>query len=70
MTGEFLNTGQAAKLLRLSPRTLEKFRVQGGGPRFFKIGRLVYYTQQTLEEWAESRMRTSTSDKGQRRLAA
>lgn len=62
MTGEFLNTKQAAKQLRVSPRTLEKFRVQGAGPRFFKIGRLVYYTVQTMEEWTASRIRTSTSD--------
>lgn len=64
MTREFLSTNQSAEQLRVSPRTLEKYRVTGGGPKFFKIGRLVYYTPQTLEEWTASRLRTSTSDQG------
>jgi len=61
---ELLSTDQAAEILRVSPRTLEKFRVQGSGPKFFKIGRLVYYSTETLEEWKRSRLRTSTSDQG------
>ena len=64
MAGEFLNTDQAAERLRVSPRTLEKFRVVGAGPKFFKIGRLVFYTADTLENWTQSRIRTSTSDQG------
>jgi hypothetical protein len=61
---ELLNTDQAAERLRVSPRTLEKFRVLGAGPKFFKIGRLVFYSAGTLEEWKLSRLRRSTSDKG------
>ena len=64
MAGELLNTEQAAKRLRISPRTLEKFRVKGAGPKFFKIGRLVFYSDETLEEWTRSRLRNSTSDPG------
>ena len=60
------NTEQAADALRVSPRTLEKMRVEGRGPKFFKIGRLVYYSAETLEEWKRSRLRTSTSDRGAR----
>jgi len=33
-----LTTKEAAHLLRLSPRTLEGFRVRGMGPRFIKAG--------------------------------
>jgi hypothetical protein len=62
MIREFLSTSQSAEQLRVSPRTLEKYRVTGGGPKFFKIGRLVYYTPETLEEWTASRLRTSTSE--------
>src|SRR3546814_10235394 len=35
----FLTNAEAATWLKLSPRTLEKQRVLGGGPPFRKIGR-------------------------------
>ena len=31
-------TPEAAKLVRLSPRTLERMRVDGSGPKYFKAG--------------------------------
>ena len=34
----YLTNDEAAAFLRLSPRTLEKQRVIGGGPRFRKFG--------------------------------
>ena len=40
---EFLTTDEAGAFLRLSPRTLEKQRVLGGGPRFRKFGARVVY---------------------------
>ncbi len=61
----FLRTKEAAGRLGLSPRTLEKMRVTGAGPVFFKVGRLVAYTERTLEEWIATRRRESTSDPGQ-----
>lgn len=64
MQPQLLNTDQAAERLRISPRTLEKFRVQGAGPKFFKIGRLVFYSAETIDEWTRSRLRSSTSDQG------
>ena len=39
----YLTNNEAAAFLRLSPRTLEKQRVIGGGPRFHKFGRRVMY---------------------------
>ena len=38
-----LDNKEAARFLKLSPRTLEKMRVVGGGPRFRKHGRRVLY---------------------------
>lgn len=61
----YLKTEDAAARLGLSPRTLEKMRVLGTGPAFFKLGRLVAYTEEILDEWAQSRLRRSTSDRGQ-----
>lgn len=61
---EFLTTGEAAALLRLSPRTLEKQRVLGGGPRFRKFGARVLYAAADLLAWADSRAYGMTSDPG------
>lgn len=56
-----LTQGEAAKLLRLSERTLERLRVAGGGPHFVKTGRLVRYRECDLEEWIVARVVSSTS---------
>jgi len=48
--------------LRLSPRTLEKLRVLGGGPRFRKFGRRVRYALADLDAWADGRSYAMTSD--------
>lgn len=61
---EFLTTDEAGTFLRLSPRTLEKQRVLGGGPRFRKFGARVVYATADLRAWADSRAYGMTSDPG------
>jgi hypothetical protein len=61
---EFLTTDEAGAFLRLSPRTLEKQRVLGGGPRFRKFGARVVYAATDLRAWADSRAYGMTSDPG------
>ncbi len=61
---EFLTNDEAAVFLRLSPRTLEKQRVLGGGPRFRKFGARVLYAVDDLRAWANSRAYGMTSDPG------
>jgi hypothetical protein len=58
----FLSNDQAASFLNLSPRTLEKLRVVGGGPTFSKLGRRVVYAREDLQSWATAKRRASTSD--------
>lgn len=58
----FLDNREAADYLKLSPRTLEKHRVTGGGPRFRKFGRRVVYAVADLEAWANARICEDTSD--------
>ena len=53
---------QAAEYLCVKPRTLESWRLQGIGPSYVKVGRLVRYLQTTLDEWILSCQRKSTSD--------
>lgn len=48
-SARYLTNNEAAAFLRLSPRTLEKQRVIGGGPRFRKFGRRVMYAIADLE---------------------
>lgn len=59
---QYLTEREAADFLRLSPRTLEKHRNVGTGPRFRKFGRIVRYTLPDLKRWAESRNFGMTSD--------
>jgi len=66
-TSPFLSNVEAARYLRLSPRTLEKFRVTGGGPKFRKLGRRVVYAVTDLHEWAGSRVCTMTGDRPKNR---
>ena len=55
----YLTNNEAAAFLRLSPRTLEKQRVIGGGPCFHKFGRRVMYALTDLEAWAKRRSSVS-----------
>jgi hypothetical protein len=57
----YLTNDEAAAFLKLSPRTLEKQRVKGTGPRFRKFGRRVVYSLQDLESWSNERVFDSTA---------
>ena len=59
-----LDTEAAAREVGLSPRTLEKMRVYGGGPIFEKNGRRVVYDIDDLHAWRHRNKRRSTSDYG------
>lgn len=58
----YLTNNEAAAYLRLSPRTLEKLRITGGGPRFHKFGRRVMYALIDVEAWASERSFETTFD--------
>ncbi|WP_205521392.1 helix-turn-helix domain-containing protein [Phaeobacter sp. LSS9] len=53
--GEWLNTGHVARLLKISPSSLEKARSLGRGPYaalpYHKIGRLVRYRRTDIESF-------------------
>jgi hypothetical protein len=62
VSDRYLTNAEAAAVLKLSPRTLEKLRVNGGGPRFRKFGSRVIYAREDLDAWANARICESTSD--------
>ncbi len=64
----YLRTPEAARLLGLSERTLEKHRVYGTGPTFLKLGGRVVYTVEALTNWASQGCRQSTHDTGVGRI--
>ena len=60
----YLRTKEAAQLLSLSARTLEKHRTYGTGPAYRKLGGRVVYSVDDLQAWAERGAKQSTSDPG------
>ena len=51
----YLTTSEAAKIAKISPRTLERLRTLGGGPKWTTAGRAVRYRVDWLDQWLESR---------------
>lgn len=64
MSDQLLTAHEAAKLLTVKPKTLDRWRWLGGGPKFYKVGRLVRYKRSDLEAFLAAGERTSTSDPG------
>ena len=61
LTEPLLPTRRAAELLGgLSVRTLERWRVEGRGPRYVRIGGRVMYDPRDLAEFAARGARVST----------
>lgn len=60
-----LYQAEVAYLTAQSERTLEAYRLRGGGPPFIVIGkRGVRYRRGDVQEWIAARRRRSTSDSG------
>ena len=63
---DLMTTPEAATYVRRSPRTLERYRVTGEGPKFLKPDGRVLYRRGDLDDWLEGSVRRSTSDPGPR----
>lgn len=62
MTKRILRTPQAAEYVGLSPATLEKKRLIGGGPRFVRLGgRAVGYDIRDLDKWLDAQRQDEDS---------
>lgn len=49
---QFFLAHEAANYLRVSPRTLERWRANGTGPKFRKHGGIVVYARNELERYS------------------
>ena len=62
MKPNLVSTQEAAEYLGgFKPNTLEGWRVRGEGPRYLKIGKLVRYSVDDLDEFLKTRVRQSTT---------
>ncbi len=58
-----LTETEAAEILAVSVRTIQNWRIRGGGPPFYKlVAKTVRYRLGDLVEWLEQNRRGSTSE--------
>ena len=57
----FLTVMEAANYLRLSKSFLDKLRCNGGGPKYHRHGRRIFYKVEDLDAWSDGRCFSSTS---------
>jgi hypothetical protein len=58
-----VNENEAATFIGYTIRALQGWRVKGGGPKFVKVSaRSIRYRRRDLIEWADSLLKTSTSE--------
>lgn len=63
--GALFDQSAAAKFLNVSPKTLEKWRWSGCGPKFLRLsGRVIRYRISDLNEFLSQCERRSTSESG------
>jgi predicted site-specific integrase-resolvase len=60
MSIKHLRQADVAERWSVSPRTLERWRWMGQGPRFLKAGGRVVYRVEDIEAFEAAQMRTST----------
>lgn len=56
-----LNQLELARRWAISPRTLERWRWTGSGPRFLKVGKRVVYREDDVLAYEAPRVHESTS---------
>lgn len=64
MEKPFINQIDLSRRWGISPRTLERWRWQGQGPRFIKLGNRVVYGIEDIKCYETAQLRTSTTDAG------
>ncbi len=57
----FLDSDQLATLAHTTRRTVERWRREGSGPAYLKVGGKVLYSTETALAWLRRDERTSTS---------
>lgn len=66
---KLLTNAQTAALIGVRPNTLEIWRIQGKGPAYRKVGRLVRYVEAEVLSWLDDQMRQNTSQSSRQQAA-
>jgi hypothetical protein len=61
MDAPYLTQTDVARRWRISPRSLERWRMLGEGPTFFKIGGAVRYRVEDIEAFEAKQRRSPTA---------
>lgn len=56
---ELMTTDEVAEYFRVNASTVRRWRLDGVGPRFVKIGSVYRYPRQLLDLWASARVNKS-----------
>jgi len=63
--GTYLDTKQASELTGVAAATLECWRRDGVGPSYVKLGRLVKYRRQDLDEYMAARIVACSAERSE-----
>lgn len=59
---DVMTTEEAAAFLSMSTQNLEVLRLNGGGPKYAKLGRLVRYRREALDAWLIENEQSNTAE--------
>ncbi len=59
---KYMNTKHAADYLGVSPNTLSRLRIEGGGPVYCKIATRVIYDPADLDKWVNQKKQSFTGE--------
>jgi len=63
MAVQHFNQVELSRRWRLSPRTLERWRLQGTGPQYLKVGGRVVYRLEDVEAYEAEQLRETATAK-------
>lgn len=58
----YLNAEETGRHIGTAVQTLARWRCEGGGPPFFRVGRKIMYGLKDLTAWMNARRVSSTSE--------
>jgi predicted DNA-binding transcriptional regulator AlpA len=56
LTEDLLTTAEVARMFRVDPSTVRRWRLDGVGPRHVSIGSVHRYPRAAIDEWLAHRM--------------
>lgn len=64
---KLLTSKEVSRLWEISPHTLRKWRWEGKGPQFVKLGHRVLYKESAIKEYIDNNSYSSTTEMSERK---